>query len=214
VGAFTAGAVARLRGRLLRLQRAAEAANREGGEGGEAASPRAGAGAAPVSAPAGAAAPAPAAGEIAAAADAGELVGAPRAVLAAEAAAVGDEFLALEKYVNLNYMGFHKILKKHDKRLPGAPCRAFYTSHLHAQPWVQGNYSDLLVALSAVHAALRGDAAAARRGAGGAGAGAAGAGAHRSVARYWVRMSDVSAIKHHLLQHLPVRQPDEVRLTI
>jgi SPX domain protein involved in polyphosphate accumulation/uncharacterized membrane protein YidH (DUF202 family) len=114
-------------------------------------------------------------------------------------------------------MGFHKILKKHDKRLPGAPCRAFYTSHLHAQPWVQGNYSDLLVALSAVHAALRGDAAAARRrGAGAASAaGAAGAaGAHRSVARYWVRMSDVSAIKHHLLQHLPVRQPDEVRLPI
>jgi SPX domain protein involved in polyphosphate accumulation len=30
-----------------------------------------------------------------------------------EARDIGDEFLQLEKYVNLNYMGFHKILKKH-----------------------------------------------------------------------------------------------------
>jgi hypothetical protein len=27
-----------------------------------------------------------------------------------ETKSIGDEFLALEKYVNLNYMGFHKIL--------------------------------------------------------------------------------------------------------
>ena len=32
-----------------------------------------------------------------------------------EAKSIGDDFLAVEKYVNLNYMGFHKILKKHDK---------------------------------------------------------------------------------------------------
>ena len=33
--------------------------------------------------------------------------------------------------------GFHKILKKHDKLLPHAPCRQFYITHLHQQPWVQ-----------------------------------------------------------------------------
>jgi len=54
-----------------------------------------------------------------------------------DAKAIGDEFLALEKFVNLNYMGFHKILKKHDKMLPHTPCRQFYISHLHNQPWVQ-----------------------------------------------------------------------------
>jgi SPX domain protein involved in polyphosphate accumulation len=53
--------------------------------------------------------------------------------------------------------GFHKILKKHDKALPHAPCRQFYVTHLHQQPWVQGNYSDLLVALSNVYSKLRGD---------------------------------------------------------
>ncbi|KDD71948.1 hypothetical protein H632_c4120p0, partial [Helicosporidium sp. ATCC 50920] len=80
-----------------------------------------------------------------------------RESLLTEAKAVGDEFLKLEKYVNLNYMAFHKILKKHDKLLPDTPCRQFYISHLHNQPWVQGTYSDLLVTLSAVHSQLRGD---------------------------------------------------------
>lgn len=74
-----------------------------------------------------------------------------------EAQKLGDDFLALEKYVNLNYMGFHKILKKHDKALPHAPCRQFYVAHLHQQPWVQGTYSDLLVSLSNIYSKLRGD---------------------------------------------------------
>eukprot|EP01031_Cornospumella_fuschlensis_P036887 gene36887-44750_t len=46
----------------------------------------------------------------------------------------GEDFLRLEKYVNLNFTGFHKILKKHDRRLPN-PCRAFYTARLHDQSW-------------------------------------------------------------------------------
>jgi SPX domain protein involved in polyphosphate accumulation len=77
--------------------------------------------------------------------------------LLAETKSIGDEFLALEKYVNLNYMGFHKILKKHDKNLPHTPCRQFYIAHLHNQPWVQGNYSELMVILSSVFSQLRGD---------------------------------------------------------
>jgi SPX domain protein involved in polyphosphate accumulation len=51
----------------------------------------------------------------------------------------------------------HKILKKHDKMLPHAPCRQFYIAHLHQQPWVQGNYSDVLVHLSNCYSQLRGD---------------------------------------------------------
>lgn len=61
----------------------------------------------------------------------------PAVVLMQEAHAIGDEFLQLEKYVNLNYMAFHKILKKHDKNLSHSPCRQFYIAHLHNQPWVQ-----------------------------------------------------------------------------
>ena len=119
--------------------------------------------------------------------------------LLAEAKAVGDEFLALEKYVNLNYLGFHKILKKHDKNLPHAPCQQFYVAHLHHQPWVQGNYSALLVQLSAVYAALRGDTAGTKNE-------DASQGFVRSTTKYWVRTADVSAVKHAILQHLPVFQ--------
>lgn len=33
----------------------------------------------------------------------------------------------------------------------------------------------------------------------------------RSTAKYWVRMSDVSTVKHHVLQHLPVFQFNQGR---
>lgn len=42
-------------------------------------------------------------------------------------------FFLTPRYVNLNYLGFHKILKKHDKNLPHAPCQQFYVAHLHHQ---------------------------------------------------------------------------------
>ena len=35
--------------------------------------------------------------------------------------------------------GTHKILKKHDKMVPHAPCRQFWISHLHSQSWVQAS---------------------------------------------------------------------------
>lgn len=122
-----------------------------------------------------------------------------------DAQVIGDEFLQLEKYVNLNYMGFHKILKKHDKNLPQSPCRQFYISHLHNQPWVQGNYSDLLVALSQVYSELRGDVAP------GTAEDAEDEHYRYSITKYWVSMGDVSSIKHQILQHLPVYQFNEVR---
>ena len=40
--------------------------------------------------------------------------------------AVAKSFLILEKYVNINFMGFHKILKKHDKNSPQHQCKQFY----------------------------------------------------------------------------------------
>lgn len=114
-----------------------------------------------------------------------------------EAKDIGDEFLALEKYVNLNYMGFHKILKKHDKRLPHTPCRQFYVAHLHNQPWVQGNYSDLMVILSNAFSKIRGDKLAEAQG------GSAQA-FKRSTTKYWIRTQDVSAVKRIIIENMPV----------
>jgi SPX domain protein involved in polyphosphate accumulation len=70
--------------------------------------------------------------------------------------AIGDRFLKLEKYVNLNFTGFRKILKKHDKTLPN-PCSAFYIGRLHQQGWVRGDYSDIIVNISSIYSQIRGD---------------------------------------------------------
>ncbi|VEU38640.1 unnamed protein product [Pseudo-nitzschia multistriata] len=109
---------------------------------------------------------------------------------------IANYFLQLEKYVNINFMGFHKILKKHDKNLPNVPCKAFYVSRMHAQAWVRGDYSDLVVRLSHIYASLRDD--------------------HvvdenndqqsflRQTTKYWVKTEDVSRVKYYILRHLPV----------
>ena len=70
---------------------------------------------------------------------------------------IAEDFLRLEKYVNINFMGFHKILKKHDKYLPNNPCKAFYVARMHGQAWVRGDYSDLVVRLSQIYATIRQD---------------------------------------------------------
>lgn len=127
---------------------------------------------------------------------------AEKEALLGEAQAIGEDYLQLEKYANLNYMGVHKILKKHDKLLPHSPCRQFYIAHLHQQPWVQGTYSDVLVQLSNVYSQLRGDSTGQKNE-------DAAQGFVRSTTKYWVRAEDVSVVKYHILQHLPVFQFDK-----
>lgn len=114
---------------------------------------------------------------------------------------IGVELLRLEKYVNVNFMGFHKILKKHDKYLPGNPCKAFYVARMHRQNWVTADYSVIVVKLSSIYSDIRGDDFSAEE-------------ATkdiddsqtflRSTKKYWVETEDVSAVKYAVLQHLPV----------
>jgi SPX domain protein involved in polyphosphate accumulation len=115
----------------------------------------------------------------------------------AKANTIADEFLRLEKYVNLNFMGFHKILKKHDKNLPNNPCKAFYVNRLHAQAWVRGDYSDIVVRLSNIYSALRDDHVAEENK-------DASQSFLRSTTKYWVKTEDVSRVKYAILRHLPV----------
>jgi len=122
-----------------------------------------------------------------------------RAKAEKEAKELGDHFLRIEKFANLNYLGFHKILKKHDKQLPATPCRRFYLTRLHNQRWVKHDYSKVFVELSQIHAALRGDQA-------GKNEDSTSQNFVRSTTKYWVRTEDISRVKHLVLQHLPVFQ--------
>jgi SPX domain protein involved in polyphosphate accumulation len=110
---------------------------------------------------------------------------------------IADEFLRLEKYVNINFMGFHKILKKHDKNLPNNPCKVFYVNRLHAQAWVRGDYSDIVVRLSNIYSALRDDHVAEENK-------DVAQSFLRSTTKYWVKTEDVSRVKYAILRHLPV----------
>lgn len=107
-----------------------------------------------------------------------------------------DVFLKLEKFVNINFTGFHKILKKHDKRLPN-PCKAFYIARLHQQSWVRGDYSDVIVTLSRIYSMIRGDVAAPPNQ-------DEKQDFVRSTTKYWVHTEHISQVKYIILQHLPV----------
>jgi len=110
---------------------------------------------------------------------------------------IAEAFLRLEKYVNINFMGFHKILKKHDKNLPNNPCKAFYVNRLHTQAWVRGDYSDIVVRLSNIYSAIRQDHVAEENK-------DASQSFLRSTTKYWVKTEDVSRVKYAVLRHLPV----------
>lgn len=110
---------------------------------------------------------------------------------------IAEDFLRLEKYVNINFMGFHKILKKHDKYLPNNPCKSFYVARMHGQAWVRGDYSDLVVRLSHIYATIRQDHVAEENK-------DASQSFLRSTTKYWVKTEDVSRVKYFILRHLPV----------
>jgi len=111
---------------------------------------------------------------------------------------IANDFLRLELFVNINFMGFHKILKKHDKNLPNNPCKAFYVNRLHSQAWVRGDYSDIVVCLSDIYASLRDDHVAEDN------TKDASQSFARSTTKYWVKTEDVSRVKYAVLRHLPV----------
>lgn len=118
--------------------------------------------------------------------------------LVEQAEDIAEDFLRLEKFVNINFMGFHKILKKHDKHLPNNLCKAFYVNRMHAQAWVRGDYSDLVVQLSHIYSSLRKDEAVREPG------DEANQSFLRSTTKYWVKTEDVSRVKYAILKHLPL----------
>ena len=118
-------------------------------------------------------------------------------VLEREAKTLGQDFLALEKFVNLNYQAFEKLLKNHDRLMPARPCHQFYMAKLRNQDWIRSDFSDVFVTLSDCHSLLRQDDS-----------GTANTDAKqdfvRNTKKYWVPTEHVSSLKHLVLQHLPV----------
>ncbi|KAK3393210.1 VTC domain-containing protein [Podospora didyma] len=106
----------------------------------------------------------------------------------------------LAKFVQLNYTGFFKIIKKHDK-MTGWHLKPVFDTRLKAKPFYKENYDASVVKLSKLYDLVRtrgnpvkGDSA----------AGGSQASFVRHTTKYWVHPDNVTELKLIILKHLPV----------
>jgi SPX domain protein involved in polyphosphate accumulation/uncharacterized membrane protein YidH (DUF202 family) len=106
----------------------------------------------------------------------------------------------LAKYTQLNYTGFQKIIKKHDKQTQ-IFLRPTFSTRLKAKPFFQDNYDAFIVKLSKQYDLVR------TRGNPAKGDSAAGGGQQnfvRQTTKYWVHPDNITELKLIILKHLPV----------
>ncbi|KAK5946803.1 vacuolar transporter chaperone [Knufia obscura] len=106
----------------------------------------------------------------------------------------------LAKYTQLNYTGFQKIIKKHDKQTSIA-LRPTFATRLKAKPFFQDNYDAFIVTLSRLYDMVR------TRGQPIKGDSAAGEKQQnfvRQTTKYWVHPDNITEVKLIILKHLPV----------
>ena len=127
-----------------------------------------------------------------------------------------------EDFINMNYLAFSKILKKHDK-LSSCPCRAPYLLRIQRETFARQCLPELIKGISDLNASLSersqpGTPEQTGGSAGPTGGGGEGAKKHgqfdsaqkggttfiRSTRKYWVATADVLKVKTFLLSHLPV----------
>lgn len=106
----------------------------------------------------------------------------------------------LAKFTRLNYTGFQKILKKHDKTTKFA-LKPVFQVRLNAKPFYKDNYDKLIVKLSKLYDLVR------TRGNPVKGDSAAGGSQQnfvRQTTKYWVHPDNITELKLIILKHLPV----------
>ncbi|KAE8214858.1 hypothetical protein CF327_g1792 [Tilletia walkeri] len=107
----------------------------------------------------------------------------------------------LALFTKLNYTGFHKIVKKHDKQTDRLLRKEFVQHYLAARPFYKENYDALIVKLSKLFDLVRtrgnpiqGDSA----------AGGSQSAFVRQTTKYWVHPDNIVPLKLVILKHLPV----------
>lgn len=107
----------------------------------------------------------------------------------------------LALFTKLNYTGFHKIVKKHDKQTDRLLRKEFVQHYLSARPFYKENYDQLIVKLSRLFDLVR------TRGhpvQGDASAGGSQSAFVRQTTKYWVHPDNIVPLKLFILKHLPV----------
>ncbi|KAG7193152.1 vacuolar transporter chaperone [Scheffersomyces spartinae] len=106
----------------------------------------------------------------------------------------------LAKYTRLNYTGFQKIVKKHDKTTK-FNLKPIFQVRLNAKPFYKDNYDALIVKLSKLYDLVR------TRGnpvKGDSSAGGSQQNFVRQTTKYWVHPDNITELKLIILKHLPV----------
>ncbi|KAJ5770550.1 uncharacterized protein N7511_002601 [Penicillium nucicola] len=106
----------------------------------------------------------------------------------------------LAKFTQLNYTGFQKIIKKHDKETEWY-LKPVFAARLNAKPFFKDNYDAFVIELSKLYDLVRtkgnpvkGDAA----------AGGTQQNFVRQTTKYWVHRDNITELKLVILKHLPV----------
>lgn len=106
----------------------------------------------------------------------------------------------MAKFERLNYTGFQKIVKKHDKTTK-FHLKPIFQVRLNAKPFFKDNYDNLIVKLSKLYDLVR------TRGNPVKGNSAAGGSQQnfvRQTTKYWVHPDNITELKLIILKHLPV----------
>lgn len=106
----------------------------------------------------------------------------------------------MAKFAQLNYTGFQKIIKKHDK-LTGWTLKPIFAARLNSKPFFNENYDVLVVKLSKLYDLVR------TRGhpvVGDSSAGGSQQNFVRQTTKYWVHPNNITELKLIILKHLPV----------
>ncbi|KAL2016533.1 hypothetical protein VTK56DRAFT_3427 [Thermocarpiscus australiensis] len=106
----------------------------------------------------------------------------------------------LAKFVQLNYTGFYKIIKKHDK-MTGWHLKPVFDTRLKAKPFYKENYDASVVKLSKLYDLVRTRGNPAK---GDSAAGGSQGSFIRHTTKYWVHPDNVTELKLIILKHLPV----------
>ncbi|KAJ5572303.1 Vacuolar transporter chaperone (Vtc4) [Penicillium sp. DV-2018c] len=106
----------------------------------------------------------------------------------------------LAKFTQLNYTGFQKIIKKHDKQTQWY-LKPVFATRLKAKPFFKDNYDAFVIKLSKLYDLVRtkgnpveGDAS----------AGGTQQNFTRQTTKYWVHRDNITELKLVILKHLPV----------
>lgn len=106
----------------------------------------------------------------------------------------------LARFTRLNYTGFQKIVKKHDK-LTGFHLRPILQVRLDAKPFFKDNYDSVIVKLSKLYDLVRTKGNPIK---GDSSAGGSQQNFVRQTTKYWVHPDNITELKLIILKHLPV----------